>query len=151
MQKRINSYSAERQGLVEGQRLIEPHIQDFLDTLVQPIYQRCLQVCIVYGLIKIPWQEVNIDTLFDVAHKVPMMPWIDPLKEIAAKEKMVQAGFDSRTNQIRSMGRDPDEVETEIIMERERETLSGLRFTTTADGNPTQDLSAPASPPEETT
>jgi capsid protein len=35
---------------------------------------------------------------------------IDPSKEVDAMVKIVRAGFDTRTNIISSLGRDPDDV-----------------------------------------
>lgn len=46
--------------------------------------------------------------------------WVDPQKDMAANEKAIELGLRSRSEIIREMGRDPDEVWLEIQKERER-------------------------------
>lgn len=138
MRKYTGTYSSERQALTESQRLLKPKIDDFINDFVDPVYRRVLSTAILYQLINIPWKEINKDSLFNVSHKGPTMPWIDPLKEIMAKERMVQGGFDSKSNQIRSTGRDPDDVLAEIAMDAKKEEMNHVRFTTSADGIPNQ-------------
>jgi len=130
------SYSAERQGLVDNQRRIDPQIADFFDYYKQPLYARWVQAVVQAGLVKVPWGSINQRTLTRARHKAPKMPWIDPGREVTAMEKMVQAGFDSRTSQIRATGRNPEEVRQEFIMENEQDRKAGLSFTTSPDGIP---------------
>jgi lambda family phage portal protein len=137
MRKYQSSYSAERQALVETQKLIDTRIKLFIDKFVQPLYERFLQVSIIYGQVKIPAKLILPTTLFRASHKAPVMPWIDPLKEVNAKIQTIQAGLDSRTNQIRATGRNPDDVYQEIIVETQRDKDHEISFTTSADGNPT--------------
>lgn len=137
MRKYQSSYSAERQALVETQRLIDIRIRKFITSLVQPLYVRFLQVAVLYGHIQIPAKQVHPFSLFRASHKAPVMPWIDPLKEVSAKVQTIQAGLDSRTNQIRATGRNPDDVFQEILTETQRDKDHDICFTTSADGNPT--------------
>lgn len=133
--KYTGSYSAERQGLVEAQRLLEMFIDDFQSDYMQPIYERFLLVCITYGFLKLP-KDIDLNSLYDTTHRAPKMPWIDPGREITAMKDAVEAGFDSRTNTIRGMGRTFDEVQHELITETKSDQEAGLSFTTSADGIP---------------
>jgi len=137
MRKYQGSYSAERQALVETQRIIDTRIARFIESFVQPLYRRFLQTAVLYGQVKIPKKAILPLSLFRASHKAPVMPWIDPLKEVAARVQTVQAGFDSRSNQIRAMGRNPDDVYQGILADTERDKDHDISFTTSADGNPT--------------
>ena len=51
-----------------------------------------------------------LGTITDADFRGPTIPWIDPLKEIHAEEKAVQAGFKSRSQVIRERGNNPSIV-----------------------------------------
>lgn len=137
------SYSAERQQLVEQMRQIMPKCDDFESDYLLPVYKRVVQSILLYGLLTIP-KNIDRDTLFDVTHSFPQMPWISPKDEATAATLLVQGGFDSLANQTRQMGRDPSDVEHEIITERERAAKAGIQFTTTTNG--IQTGAAPVNP-----
>lgn len=71
-----------------------------------------------------------MNTLLDADFRGPTMPWIDPLKEIHAEEKAVQAGFKSRSQVIRERGSNPAIVNEQIKRERSEEQAAELVFTT---------------------
>ena len=134
--KYTGTYSSERQARVDGHLMLEVHAQDIVDDLEQPMYERFLKAAVLYGEVEIPWEEIDPATIYNASHKTPQMPWIDPMKEVRAKELLVQAGFDSRSNQIRAMGRNPDDVRQELRMENELDEQMGMSFTTSPDGIP---------------
>jgi capsid protein len=75
-------------------------------------------------------RNIDMDTLLDADFRGPTMPWIDPLKEIHAEEKAVQAGFKSRSQVIRERGSNPATVNEQIKRERKDEDAAELVFTT---------------------
>lgn len=62
----------------------------------------------------------------------PAYIMIDPTKEITASKEAVLAGFTSRSQVIREQGYDPDSVREEIRLEREADSVAGLKFDTDA-------------------
>ena len=149
MRKYEGSYSSERQALVEAQRLMDVRIEQFISQFIQPIYTRFIQTVVLYQLIDIKLKKIKPNSLYRASHKSPTMPWIDPLKEVNAKVNIIQAGLDSRANQIRASGRNPDDVMQEIIAETQRDMENGLSFTTSADGNPAGVNDMPTQKPQE--
>lgn len=67
----------------------------------------------------------------------PKWDWIDPLKDIKADREEVEAGFTSRSAQIRRRGFDPEQVDAERAADMERERSLGLPTATDA-GAPIQ-------------
>lgn len=59
-------------------------------------------------------------------HIPPRREMIDPAKEVDAMVKLVRAGFDSRSNVISSLGRDPDEVHDGIKDDNDKADELGL-------------------------
>lgn len=62
----------------------------------------------------------------------PKRPMIDPLKDALAAKEMVRGGHMSRSETIRELGYDPDEVREEIKRERQADAEAGLVFDTDA-------------------
>lgn len=75
-------------------------------------------------------KPVPADATF--SHIPPRREMIDPSKEVDAMVKIVRAGFDSRSNIIRSLGRDPDEVHENLKQDNELADKNGL----TLDSDP---------------
>ncbi len=105
--------------------------EHFVERFVRPVWQRFVRVALLTDLIEVP---PNLDemTLFDADFRGPSLPWIDPLKEINAEEKAVQAGFKARSQVIRERGNNPNIVNEQIKREREQEASDGMIFTSNA-------------------
>jgi capsid protein len=56
----------------------------------------------------------------------PRWEWVDPLKDRKAEREAVAAGFKARSDVIEGEGYDPEEVDTRIAADREREKRLGL-------------------------
>ena len=123
------TYSAQRQELVEQSVNYAVMREHFVERFVRPVWQRFVQVALLTDLIEAP---PNLDemTLFDADFRGPSLPWIDPLKEINAEEKAVQAGFKARSQVIRERGNNPNIVNEQIKRERTQETTDGMIFST---------------------
>lgn len=123
------TYSAQRQELVEQSMHYSVLREHFVERFIRPIWQRFIRVALLTDLIEIP-SNLDLQTLLDADFRGPTMPWIDPLKEIHAEEKSVQAGFKSRSQVIRERGNNPTTVNEQIKRERQEEEQSELVFTT---------------------
>ena len=121
------SYSSQRQELVEQYGSYGVLTDDFVSMFTEPIYRVFIDMCLASGLIEAP-TTLDKDTLYDAEYRGQSMPWIDPKKEADANEKLVKAGFESRTGVIRSRGKDPDKVTRQIEKERNEAADMGLVF-----------------------
>ena len=111
------TYSAQRQELVEQQPTYRALSEEFAQKVVEPDYQKVVEIGVALGLIEVP-PEVDPDTLYDVDIPTPAMPWIDPQKEAKAAQTLVDACLESRAHIMRTRGRDPDTVRRQIESER---------------------------------
>jgi lambda family phage portal protein len=125
------TYSAQRQELVEQSVHYSVLREHFVERFIRPIWQRFIRVALLTDLIEMP-ANLDVGTLTDADFRGPTMPWIDPLKEIHAEEKAVQAGFKCRSQVIRERGSNPAMVNEQIKRERAEEEYSDLVFTTNA-------------------
>ena len=123
------TYSAQRQELVEQSVHYACLREHFVERFIRPIWQRFIRISLLTDLIDIP-KNLDMNTLVDADFRGPNMPWIDPLKEIHAEEKAVQAGFKSRSQVIRERGSNPAIVNEQIKRERQDEEAADLVFTT---------------------
>ena len=123
------TYSSQRQELVEQSVHYAVLREHFVERFVRPIWQRFIRVSLLTDLIELP-KNLDLQTLLDADFRGPTMPWIDPLKEIHAEEKAVQAGFKSRSQVIRERGNNPATVNEQIKRERLDEESADLVFTT---------------------
>lgn len=123
------TYSAQRQELVEQSVHYSVLREHFVERFIRPIWQRFSRVSLLTDLVEMP-KNIDMDTLLDADFRGPTMPWIDPLKEIHAEEKAVQAGFKSRSQVIRERGSNPAIVNEQIKRERSEEEAAELVFTT---------------------
>lgn len=121
------TYSAQRQELVEQSVHYAVLREHFIERFVRPIWQRFIRIVLLTDAISIP-NNIDVGTITDADFRGPTIPWIDPLKEIHAEEKAVQAGFKSRSQVIRERGNNPSIVNEQIKRERIEEQKSGLVF-----------------------
>lgn len=103
------SYSSQRQELVEGWANYQVLTAEFINGLVQPIWETFVKEAVVSGLVTVP---VDIDplSLDDALFIGPSMPWIDPLKEIKGNSEGERAGYISGPEIIRKRGGNPRDV-----------------------------------------
>ena len=74
------------------------------------------------GLVSL--REIDTATMFAVDFVGPAMPWIDPMKEVEASAKAVEAGFKSRHMVIRENQYDPQIVDEQIKADPLRDLLA---------------------------
>lgn len=125
------TYSSQRQELVESRGSYDTMTDLFVDVYAQPVWEHFVDAARAARLIVIP-NTVDRDTIYNATHSRPAMPWIDPLKEVQANSQMEDRGYTSRSEIVRSRGRQPDEVLREIKRDRDEETSLGVTLDRTS-------------------
>lgn len=119
------TYSAQRQELVEQYMRYRTLSGQFVFRFCQPTWDGFIDAVLASGAVEIP-SNVNRETIYNCAHTVPQMPWIDPLKEGQANELAERRGYKSRIRIIRETGQNPDQVNREIQRDRKERAALGL-------------------------
>lgn len=104
-----NNYSAQRQELLDSWNNYEMLQNEFACQCIFPIYKRFVKNLIDAGLVVLTGDvdPLNID---NAIYTYPVMPWIDPLKEMSARAKAVEIGTKSVTELIQADGGIPAET-----------------------------------------
>jgi len=123
------SYSAQRQELVEQWTHYAVLCDEFVGEIVQPVWEQFVMAAHLSGVVRMP-ADLKPGTHNDAMYTAQAMPWIDPMKEAAAAEKLVAAGFASEYEIIRRRGANPETVLEQIKEFREKAKKAGLHFTT---------------------
>lgn len=119
------SYSAQRQELVEQWPEYQVLTGVFVHQFVRPVWERFVGMAVLSGLLRIP-ADLDVTTMLHAEFIGPPMPWIDPLKEIAASRMRVRTGERSLTQIIRANGSNPWEVFEQLADERREFRRLGL-------------------------
>jgi phage portal protein, lambda family len=134
------TYSAQRQELVEQWVNYAVLTDEFVGMFVQPAWESFVIAAALGGVVPIP-RDVVPTTEDDALFIGQSMPWIDPVKEAAAWEKLTQAGFASEPEVIRRRGANPRDVLEQTAEWRRQARDHGLVFSSDAATG-----SAPAAP-----
>ena len=127
------TYSSQRQELVEQSVHYAVLREYFIERCVRPIWERFVDMAILSGQLDIPKDQINPRTIKKAGFQGPVMPWIDPQKEVTAEEKSVAAGFKSRGQVIRERGGNPQDTFEQIKQEREEENEADIIFSTNSN------------------
>lgn len=100
------TYSSQRQELVEGFSAYGVLASEFIGRIVRPVYERFVSLAIASGAIRVP-KGLILDSLDDAEFIAPQMPWIDPLKEASAWEKLEDRAYASGAEIVRRRGGNP--------------------------------------------
>jgi len=119
------SYSSQRQELVEAYQHYGPLWMYFVRTVCQPIWEDFVSMAFASGAVDTP-SDLDRDTMFDVDHSRPAMPWIDPKKEVEGIEKRLNLRLVARSQAIRQSGQDPDEVRELVKREKAQDEEDGF-------------------------
>ncbi len=126
------NFSSIRAGVLEEREQWKSLQSWFVDQFMRPVFESWLDMQLTLGTLKVPTKSgvpvaLPVDR-FDKFRKVSFQSrrwaWVDPLKDMAANEKSIELGLKSRSEIIRDMGRDPEEVWAEI--QRENETMAAM-------------------------
>ncbi|RYF52820.1 MAG: phage portal protein [Comamonadaceae bacterium] len=125
------TYSAQRQELVEQWVHYAVLADEFVGMLVQPSWETFVMVSHLSGVVPIP-PDVKPGTEDDALYVGQSMPWINPVHEAAAWEKLVQAGFASEVEVIRRRGGNPRDVLEQVDAFRREAAEKALVFSSNA-------------------
>lgn len=142
------TYSAQRQELVEQWVHYAVLADEFVGMVVQPVWERFVQVAALSGVVPVP-PDVLEGTADDCLYVGQAMPWIDPLKEANAFEKLVQAGFISEPEVIRRAGRNPRDTMEQQAEWRADAKRRGLVFSSDAANTQQPAAAAPPTPDDD--
>lgn len=119
------SYSAQRQELSEAFVNYGVLWHFYKEKESRPTWERFVKMALSSGAVA-PGPEVDPETLFDADFSRPVIPWVDPQKEMVAIEKELQLNLNSKSAVMQSRGRNPDDVRRKIAEDEEQESLLGL-------------------------
>lgn len=128
------NYSAQRQEMIEQWVHYAVLSDDFVGEFVQPTYKKFVMACHLSGKIKIP-DGLEPGSFDDALFIGQTLPWIDPLKEASAAEKLVKNNFASETEVIRRRGQKPNDVLTQKSKFKKKAESLGLSQTASAADN----------------
>jgi len=123
------NYTSGRMGRMD----VDPNVRDWQTNIM------VAQVCAGLGrwIAEAVEDQTGIDRdAWGIKWTPPVRPVVDPTKDHKADETAARTGKKSRRDIIRESGRDPDEVEAEILAERAWEGRHGLVFTSNAGAAP---------------
>lgn len=143
------TYSAQRQELVEHYQIYQMLAGSLVYGFCQPVWDGFIDAALASGAIVLS-KGVDRSTLYDCTHTGPAMPWIDPVKEVEARVLAMQWKLTSRSRVIRESGRNPDQVNREILRDQEEADELGIDISGPATPG-TQTDSEPESPPAKST
>jgi len=119
------NYSSIRAGVLEEREQWKSLQGWFMSSFMTPVFESWLNTQLVIGTLRVPSKSGLLKPLpanrFDKFKKVTFQPrrwqWVDPIKDMNANAKGIELHLKSRSEIIRDMGRDPEEVWAEIASE----------------------------------
>ncbi|CAN7365354.1 phage portal protein [Acidovorax sp. LjRoot118] len=125
------TYSAQRQELVEQWIHYAVLTDEFVGMFVQPVWESFVQIAHLSGVVPMP-PDLRPGSADDALFVGQSMPWINPVHEAAAWEKLVQAGFASEVEVIRRRGGNPRDVLEQVEAFRKEAAEKALIFSSDA-------------------
>jgi len=123
------NYSSLRAGMLEFRRRVEAiQFHTIIPQVLRPVWQRFVTTAVLSGELDASDFESNIADWFACEWIPPAQEWIDPKKDAEATATMIAAGLTSRRRAVAAQGYAVEELDAEIISDRERETELGLVF-----------------------
>jgi len=135
-------YSSERASQVRWWREVEPiQHQTIVHQLCRPVWRWFIDAGLVGGTLRLPGYARNPRRYLRldwIAHK---WEWVDPLKDMQARDLQMKAGIISREHVQDEMGLDPQQEDESIAASQARAKELGLKIGA--------DAMVPETPPEE--
>ncbi|ENB2050570.1 phage portal protein [Vibrio fluvialis] len=124
------AYSSNRQELVDSYARYRVLQRKFVLSWTRPQYRRALAMALISGELKLP-PDVDANSLFNAIYQAPVMPWIDPKKEMEGIEKGTRLSLFSLSQAQRERNINPLSTRKEI--QAERKQLNDMGIVSTAD------------------
>lgn len=119
------NYSSQRQELVDSFGRYRVLQRKFVLNWTRPQYRQGLTMAIVNGELRIP-NSVDPTSVLNAIYQAPVMPWIDPAKEMTGIEKGTRLGLVSLSHSQRERNINPLSTRKEIKAEREQMNNDGI-------------------------
>ncbi|KPL99286.1 poly(3-hydroxybutyrate) depolymerase [Vibrio splendidus] len=124
------SYSAQRQELIDSFSRYRVLQRKFVLGWTRPQYRHALQMAMLAGEVKIP-ADVDRKSILNAIYQAPVMPWIDPGKEMVGVEKGTRLGLYSLSHAQRERNINPLSTRREI--QSERQQMNDMHIVSTSD------------------
>jgi len=116
------NYSSARVGLLEFRRRAEMLQRVLIEgQCLRPLWRRWVALKALAG--EIP--AADLRQYQAVRFVAPGWQWVDPLKEVNADVRAIEAGLKSRAEVVAARGRDIDELDEELARDRDQGTQGG--------------------------
>lgn len=119
------TYSAQRQELVEQFGTYRALSTHFIYRWSQPVWDGFIDAVLASGAIEVG-ANVDRETIYNVSHTAPSMPWIDPESEGNAQALAEDRGWESKSGTIRKRNGNPSQVRREIQRDKQEDARLGL-------------------------
>mgnify|MGYP002142384353 FL=1 len=120
------TYSSQRQEMVESWGAYATLQNEFIAQFVMPVWRRFVALALAAGKLGRLPRGIDLLRLDDADYRGPVMPWIDPVKEVEGAERRIAARLRSRSQEQRAFGEDPADVREQIRQDREQDAAAGL-------------------------
>ena len=121
--------SSIRAGVLDFQRKCEQFQQNvIIYQFIQPIVCRWLKEAVLSGELSLPGYANDPTKYENITWGVPGWPWLDPLNDAQANEKMVRDGFTSREQVIARKGEQIADVDRQQAADNKRIDELGLIY-----------------------
>ena len=123
------NYSSLRAGLLEFRRRVEAiQFHAIVPQILRPIWQRFVTTAVLARDLEAADFEASAADYLACEWIPPAQEWIDPAKDAEATATMIASGLTSRRRAVAAQGYSVEELDSEIISDRERERELGLSF-----------------------
>jgi lambda family phage portal protein len=125
------NYGSLRAGMIAyRQRLEQIQFGTLVPQMVAPMFERAVNLAALSGELG----DIGLGAS-EAEHYPPPMPWIDPLKDVAAVCEAIAAGLMSRRQAVALGGYSVESLDAEIAADQERARRLGLKFGDRRDDN----------------
>lgn len=135
------NFSSIRAGLNQSQRKYRKEQQRLINMVCIPLRRRWFETAALAGVFNFPDYADNRRDYERVQFQPPGWAYVNPLQEVNAKAKEVEAGFKSREQIVAEMGYDVEEVDASIKRDQDRAEEMGLKLALTGgEADPMKEL-----------
>lgn len=122
------NFSSIRAGLNQSQRKYRKEQQRIINMICLPVWRKFFETAMLAGVFDFTGYADNRREFERVQFQPPGWAYVNPLQEVNAKIKEVEAGFKSREQIVAEMGYDIEEVDQSIKRDQDRAEDMGLNL-----------------------
>lgn len=130
------TWSSQRQELVEQFNVYRALSGQFVFRWCQPVWDGFIDAVLASGALST--SGIDLETVYNVSHTAPPMPWIDPEKEMNAFKMAEDNFYESKSSIIRKRGANPGQVYREIERDRQELERRGMKNEQASGDGPTR-------------